>query len=618
LLQSGTAEEPAGAHTRARLPARPSVDVVVPFVGPRESLERLIAGLGDLQLRDGDTLTVVDNRPRAAAEVRGRAGVRVVRAPERQSSYYARNVGAAAGDAEWILFVDADVAVSPQLLDRYFDQAPADATGVMAGGIEDEPCGPDASVAARFASLAAAMSQSNTLRTGRFAYAQTANCAIRRAAFEAVGGFEDDIRSGGDADICFRLRAAGWDIEERRQATVTHSSRQRLGKLLRQRARMGGGAAWVNSRHPGSFPSRRPLGLAAWVGKSFARACISALRGRRDEWILGVLDPLTVCAFELGRLLPNSVGGRGVALCRPSGSRTLPVTVVIPAHNRERMVARALDSVLAQTSRPAEIVVVDDASTDRTAAVAEERGARVIRRERNGGEGAARNSGLAAASQPWVALLDSDDEWLPGHLEALWRGRGDHVLVATSCIRCGEDPRVDRFHGAATGRDLVVRSPSDIVFPENPVPVSALMVRRDVALAVGGYRKLRHCSDFDFLLRCLEAGSGVVLPEVGMLYHLHADQVSREREAMKEAHAEIAASYSDRDWFDAHQLGRWRAVVAWDMFRLEGGIRRAAALLRPAAPPALVRLWIWRWKVRRRSRLVAADARASAHERHPR
>ena len=150
------------------------------------------------------------------------------------------------------------------------------------------------------------MSQANTLGAGHWAYVQTANCAIRRAAFEQVGGFCEEVRSGGDADICFRLKDEGWAIEPRERALVVHSSRRTLGKLLRQRARMGAGAAWLDQRHPGSFPPGRWPGLAAWGTLRLARAGLSATRGRRDEAIVGAIDPLTAWAFELGRLMPNS------------------------------------------------------------------------------------------------------------------------------------------------------------------------------------------------------------------------------------------------------------------------------------------------------------------------
>jgi glycosyltransferase involved in cell wall biosynthesis len=599
--------EPRPSERTARPQAlRPTVDVVVPFFGPRESLERLVRGLAALRLRPGDTLTVADNRPAGAAPVAGHGAVRVVRAHGRQSSYYARNAGAAQGEADWLLFLDADVSPHPDLLDLYFEREPSERAGVLAGGIEDEPCGADASPAARFAAMAGSMSQGNTLR-GEWAYVQTANCAIRREAFDAVGGFCDEIRSGGDADICFRLRAAGWEIEPREGATVVHASRRELAKLVRQRARMGAGAAWVNERHPGSFPAARLPGLAKWGAGSLARACSCAIRGRRDEALMRALDPLTVWAFELGRRLPNAAPGSGTGA---STRTTLPVSVVIPAHNREQMLARALGSVLAQSPAPEEIVVVDDASSDGTAAVAEEMGARVIRHDRNRGEGAARNSGIEAATQPWVALLDSDDEWLPHHLGRLWAAREAHVLVASSCLRCGDDPAADRFHGAARGRPLTLTSPAQIVFPENPVPASAVMIRREVALASGGYGDQRHCADFDLLLRCLERGTGVVLPDVGAIYHVHAQQVSQQREQMKASHTRIACSYAQRDWFDSRQVRRWQAAVAWDMWRAEGGLRRAAALARPRHLPPLVRLWVWRLQVRRSGARIAPEVRA--------
>ena len=578
---------------------RPGVDVVVPFLGPRSSLESLVRTLGRLELGPDDTLTIVDNGG-LGAEARG--PVRVVEAAERRSSYYARNRGAEQGSSPWLLFLDADTIPDPGLLDAYFAEPVPNEVGALGGSIADEPVGPGAPAAARFAELAGAMSQANTL-SGRTSYIQTANCAIRRRAFEEVGGFQDDIRSGGDADICLKLRAAGWQIEPRPRARVMHASRRRLGRLLRQRARMGAGAAWLNKRHPGAFPARRLPGLAKWTLGSFARASRAMLAGRRDEVILAALDPLTVWAFELGRRLPNGVSAKGPARL----PETVPVSVVIPAFNREEMLRRALASVQAQRPAPAEVLVVDDASTDGTAALAEEEGARVVRHERNLGEGAARNSGIAAATQPWIALLDSDDEWLPHHLGELWRGRGDHAVVATSALRCGEDPATDRIHGSAHSRPIVLRSPADIVFPENPVPVSAVMIRRDVALRAGGYRPLRHCADFDFLLRCLDQGTGVVLPSVGALYHLHAEQVSHERRLMKDAHTRISRSYSKEPWHDPRQVRRWTSAVAWDMYRLEGGARQAWQLARPSHLGPLLRLWWWRFRLRRRSARIGRD-----------
>jgi GT2 family glycosyltransferase len=288
---------------------RPAVDVVIPFVGPPASLAGLVERMRELALRDGDSLTIVDNRPAGAAEVPGDGGVRVVRAPERQSSYHARNRGAEEGRAPWLLFIDGDVEPPRDLLDRYFDPPAPDRAAVLAGCVEDEEVGDESSATARYAMLSRTMGQHNTLDLPGWGYAQTANCAIRRQAFEDVGGFCGDIRSGGDADICFRLRDAGWTLERRDNAAVVHRNRSTLRKLLRQRARHGAGAQWLARRYPGSFPRSRWPGLAAWAFASIGRAALSAARGRRDDALVRAIEPLSVWAYELGRLMSNRVEG---------------------------------------------------------------------------------------------------------------------------------------------------------------------------------------------------------------------------------------------------------------------------------------------------------------------
>jgi glycosyltransferase involved in cell wall biosynthesis len=94
------------------------------------------------------------------------------------------------------------------------------------------------------------------------------------------------------------------------------------------------------------------------------------------------------------------------------------VSVVIPAFNAGKSIARALDSVLAQTLKPNEIIVVDDGSTDETQSETKKYGRKVkyIYQE-NGGPSKARNTGIQAAKGTWIAFLDSDDEWLPTKLE---------------------------------------------------------------------------------------------------------------------------------------------------------------------------------------------------------
>src|SRR5271166_2161454 len=141
----------------------------------------------------------------------------------------------------------------------------------------------------------------------------------------------------------------------------------------------------------------------------------------------------------------------------------LPVCVIVPAYNRAHLLERALKGVWSQRPfLPEQVLVVDDGSDDDTCAMAARLGAEVIRHPRNRGLSAARNTGLAATRCPWVALLDSDDEWLPHHLAHLWELRGDHALVAASALRRGPQRSRDRFHGPTARKPTVLLSGDEL------------------------------------------------------------------------------------------------------------------------------------------------------------
>ncbi len=170
------------------------------------ALAQLSRVLARLDLGPGDTLVIADNTPRRALA----STPSVLQASERQTPGYARNRGAERGSAEWIVFLDADTEPGPDLLDRYFDPAPSAETVLLAGGILDEEVPTDAPGPARYAYLRRTLSQDRTLAGDeRLAFAQTANVACRRDAFEAIGGFREGLRAGEDADLSYRLKAAG-------------------------------------------------------------------------------------------------------------------------------------------------------------------------------------------------------------------------------------------------------------------------------------------------------------------------------------------------------------------------------------------------------------------------
>jgi GT2 family glycosyltransferase len=287
---------------------RPAVDVVIPVAGSAADVADVVTRARGLALAEGDTVTVVDNRGNGllgahAAEGGGSAEVLV--ADGVRSSYFARNAGAQRGSAPWLLFLDADVHAPPDLLDRLFADEPGPRTAILAGAVLDEPVGATGSPAARYAELRHSMSQEVTLGHGRWAFAQTANGAVRREAFEAVGGFRERVRSGGDADLCWRLIAAGWEMERRSGAAVVHRNRATVAGMLRQRFRHGSGAGWLAREHAGAMPGRRWPGLAWWSVRRAAAGVAALARGDRDGAICGLLDGPAVWAFELGRLVPN-------------------------------------------------------------------------------------------------------------------------------------------------------------------------------------------------------------------------------------------------------------------------------------------------------------------------
>jgi glycosyltransferase involved in cell wall biosynthesis len=267
---------------------------------------------------------------------------------------------------------------------------------------------------------------------------------------------------------------------------------------------------------------------------------------------------------------------------------TLPVSVVIPAYNRAQQLERALRSVQSQRpGRPAEVIVVDDHSTDSTPEVAKALGARLIRHDRNqGGNAAARDTGLRAARHAWVALLDDDDEWLPHHLATLWPLTPGSVLVASSCVEHSPGSTHHGFHGPLTERPVVLESPAPLVHPENLIPASAAMVHRETALAVGGFRgdlrthtfsgngdsdptSILGCEDLDMWCRLLSRGRAALSPRVGVLYHTHAGQISGDWEAIHVAHLDVARSFAGESWWSRGLVDRREGVTAWDRFRAE-------------------------------------------------
>jgi glycosyltransferase involved in cell wall biosynthesis len=279
---------------------RPRVSVIVPFRGDCEAAAAAIDRLSRLETREGDELRVADNSDGGSFARIAPDGLLTLRATRERSSYHARNAGAHGAHGDWLLFLDADCVPDPDLIDAYFaDPVPANC-GVLAGRIAADES--QSSMIARYARARNFISKGEGLQDHPGQAPATGNLLVRRAAFEGVGGFAEGIRSGGDVDLCLRIRDAGWTLQNRLDARVVHPHRETLGGLLRQIARYAAGARWLEARHPGTS-LRWPLGeglvaSARMIGSNLAS-------GSFEEATFRAIDALGLVAHNIGYLVPN-------------------------------------------------------------------------------------------------------------------------------------------------------------------------------------------------------------------------------------------------------------------------------------------------------------------------
>ena len=183
-------------------------------------------------------------------------------------------------------------------------------------------------------------------------------------------------------------------------------------------------------------------------------------------------------------------------------------SVVIPVFNRAASLARAIESVRAQTFQDFEIVVVDDGSADDPRAVADSFADPRLRyfRQTNAGGGAARNHGIDEARGEFIAFLDSDDVFLPRHLASMHR-----LLEGTTRIVGFARVRVDRGDGRVFLKPPRGREPSEdmasyLLCDRGFVPTITVVTPRDAARCIRFHEKLRAAEDTDFAIRLSLAG----------------------------------------------------------------------------------------------------------------
>ena len=210
------------------------------------------------------------------------------------------------------------------------------------------------------------------------------------------------------------------------------------------------------------------------------------------------------------------------------------ISVIIPSYNRAHTLKRALDSVLRQTRPADEIIVVDDGSTDNTEQLIQQQYPQVIYvKQTNQGVSAARNRAIETASGEWLALLDSDDEWLPNKLAtqlALLEHQPGYRLIHSDEIWIRNGVRVNQMKKHAKSGGWIFEN----CLPLCAISPSAAMIQRDLFAEVGLFDEdLPACEDYDLWLRTTARYPVLYCHEPLILkYGGHEDQLSQQHWGM--------------------------------------------------------------------------------------
>jgi glycosyltransferase involved in cell wall biosynthesis len=269
------------------------------------------------------------------------------------------------------------------------------------------------------------------------------------------------------------------------------------------------------------------------------------------------------------------------------------VSIIIPAYNAEKYIAETVESVLAQSFRDLECIVVDDGSIDRTGEIAGGFGERVrYIRQDNAERSAARNRGIAEASGDYIGFLDADDLLLPEKLKeqvAFLEAHPEYDVVYS---------RVAYFRdNGERGRYSVRRAtPSGDILPvliwSNFITMNSPLFRRGSMERVGGFNvSLSRYEDWDFLLRLALSGSRFgFLDSLHCLCRMHGENTVADGPRMFEAKMAVASRIADdfSDGLNARGIDG-RSVIAFhraDYGRkliLDGCAAEGRMLIREAA-----------------------------------
>ena len=208
------------------------------------------------------------------------------------------------------------------------------------------------------------------------------------------------------------------------------------------------------------------------------------------------------------------------------------VSVIIPTYNRAHLIGKAINSVLSQTYQDFEIIVVDDGSTDNTREIIrsfkEKRVKYIKKYKKNRGISVARNIGIKVARGKYIALLDSDDEWLPEKLNKQIK-----VLQSESPevgVVCSWSYNIDEKGNYISKRCLPKKDGYiyEDLLSTNPISVPTMLIRKECFNRVGLFDDLLNAQeDWDMWIRIAKYYRFALIKIPLVKYRLHSNQLSK-------------------------------------------------------------------------------------------
>ena len=283
---------------------------------------------------------------------------------------------------------------------------------------------------------------------------------------------------------------------------------------------------------------------------------------------------------------PQDAGSRGFGSQAREDRMTYPsISVAVPAYNAAPWIATTIDSVLAQTRPPLEIVVVDDGSTDRTVDELARFGDRVrVIRQENRGPSAAYNRAFAAATGDYIAMCPADDVWEPDKLQWQSEALAAHPEIDIAFGHAREfglsDAEYDRPPGSGI---LDNRDFCRAMFETCLIPAPTALIRREIYEQLGPFREDLACEDYEFWMRALAADAVFHYePRLLVNFRRHGGNVSSRlldmREMAHEVHRLYAEQVADRAFAKSVLAGDLRQIGRYHMD--EGQLDRARVAYR--------------------------------------